>query len=184
MSTIEPQQKRWTRQEYDLAIKAGVFASQHLELLEGRIWEMTPMNPRHAVAVQIAAAALDAAVKSGYTVRVQLPLAMTQASEPQPDIAIVAGQPRDYAAQHPTHAELIVEISDSSLAYDRGEKLSLYARCGVPEYWILNLCDDELEVYSQLSDHAYQQRDKFVIGDIVPPSSPRNLPISVSDLIP
>jgi Uma2 family endonuclease len=184
MSTIEPQQKRWTRYEYGLAVNAGIFASQHLELLEGRIWEMTPMSPRRAVAVQLAAAMFDAAVNSRYTVRVQLPLAMTNTSEPQPDIAIVSGQPRDYAAEHPTRAELIVEISDSSLAYDRGEKLALYARCGVPEYWILNLCDDELEVYTQPSNEQYQRLDKYGIDDIVAPSSPRDLPVSVADLIP
>ncbi|MCA9264699.1 MAG: Uma2 family endonuclease [Planctomycetales bacterium] len=184
MSTIEPRQKLWTRREYRLAIDAGIFAGQNVELMEGRILEMSPMNPRRAVAVQLVASALMNALEDGYSVRVQLPMALGEESEPQPDVAVVIGQPRDYVTQHPTCAKLVIEISDSSVIYDRTEKLSLYASSGVPEYWIVNLADECLELYSQPCGHEYRRVHAFSKQETVPASLPRTQSVAVADLLP
>jgi Uma2 family endonuclease len=82
-------------------------------------------------------------------VRIQLPLALSEYDEPFPDLAVVSGSPRDYLAQHPTSALLVVEVSEASLKTDREVKGSLYASAGIPEYWILNLRERVLEVYRE-----------------------------------
>jgi Uma2 family endonuclease len=82
-------------------------------------------------------------------VRAQLPLALSDYDEPFPDLAVVSGSPRDYLAQHPTSALLVVEVSEASLKTDREVKGSLYASAGIPEYWILNLRERVLEVYRE-----------------------------------
>lgn len=78
-----------------------------------------------------------------------MPLALESDSEPEPDIAIMVGTPRDYRNEHPHTAELFVEVADSTLGYDRERKMKIYAQAGIPEYWILNLLDQQLEMYRQ-----------------------------------
>ena len=82
-----------------------------------------------------------------HKIRIQLPLDLGQTSEPEPDCTIVLAASRQNLAGHPTSAVLVIEVADSSLAYDRGRKGSLYARAGIQDYWIINLVDDRLEVY-------------------------------------
>ena len=103
---------------------------------------------------------------------------------PEPDVAVVPGQIRDYARSHPRTAELVVEISDSSLAIDRGRKLRLYAREGVPEYWIVSLADDCVEVYRQPSGEAYADIRIYRRGESIGQVGPRAQSVAVIDLLP
>ena len=124
-------------QSYDKMVSAGVFHPEdRLELINGEILEITPQSSAHATAVCLVDEALRAVYVQGFTVRIQVPMALGESSEPEPDVAVVRGRPRDYLACHPTVAVLIVEISDSSLRYDREHKKGLYAASGTPEYWI------------------------------------------------
>jgi Uma2 family endonuclease len=82
-------------------------------------------------------------------VRAQGPVALDDDSEPEPDVTVVCGAPRDYLAEHPSRPALIVEVAHSSLAFDRRRKGGLYARAGIAEYWIVNLVGRVLEVYRQ-----------------------------------
>lgn len=82
-----------------------------------------------------------------YFLRIQLLLALDDFSEPGPGIAVVAGSARDYRDAHPATAALVIEVTDATLDYDRYTKAPLYARAGIPEYWIINLADRQLEVY-------------------------------------
>ncbi len=82
-----------------------------------------------------------------YTVRNQMPLALDENSEPEPDVAVVPGKARDYTQAHPTTAVLVVEVADATLRLDRKTKQAVYARNGIAEYWIVNLKDNSLEVY-------------------------------------
>jgi hypothetical protein len=117
---------------------AGVFGPEdRLELLDGEIIDMAPQKSRHATAVTLVGEALRTLFRSGATVRVQLPFSLDDRSEPEPDVAVVPGNPRDYRDAHPSRALLICEVSDTTLGYDRGRKLTAYARAGIPEYWIL-----------------------------------------------
>ncbi len=110
---------------------------------------MPPVGPEHGSTVDQTMLSLGRRL-SGQScyIRVQNPLRLRD-SEPYPDIAIVPGKPSDYRQQHPTTALLVIEIADTSLEYDRTEKMSLYAAAGIPEYWIVNLVERCLEVYRE-----------------------------------
>ena len=122
---------RFSRIEYDRLIAKGAFdAGQRVELLGGRLVVREPQGSPHATAIGLGLDALRAAFDSGWSVRVQLPIALDDESEPEPDLAVVPGGPRDYARAHPTRPVLIVEVSESTLDLDREHKGSLYARAG------------------------------------------------------
>src|SRR5437773_2956171 len=142
------QLRRWSRQEYERMIDAGVLTPQdRVELIDGEIVTMTPQKSRHATGVSLAEIALHQAFGELVYVRTQLPLALDPASEPEADVAVVTGSPRDYRDAHPSTALLIVEVADASLVFDRTTKAGLYARAGIPDYWLLNLVDQVVEVH-------------------------------------
>ncbi len=184
MSSSAVQRRRWTRVEYDRMVEAGGFAPDaRIELLDGEIWEMTPLGSRHATAYELVGAALGSAFPSAY-VRHQLPFALDDLSEPEPDVVVVAGAIRDYSDGHPTQAMLVVEVSESSLSYDRGRKLSAYARNGVPEYWILDLTVARLEVYRDPAGATHQSMIALTGADTVSPMLAPDASIQVADLLP
>ena len=187
----EPQIHLWTRGEYYKMAEAGLFEGRHVELIEGRVVEMSPMGSLHATAVALTARALEKAFGQGYFVRWQMPLAAGETSEPEPDVAVIAGDVRDYREAHPTTAVLIVEVADTSLAYDRFEKASLYARAGIPDYWVLNLIDRQFEVRRNRGPDASQPfgfgyADVKVLSsvDSITPLSMPQATVSVTDLLP
>jgi Uma2 family endonuclease len=140
--------RRWTREEYDRMIAAGVFApGEKVELVDGEILSMTPQGTAHAAAICLVSTALESAFASGFFLRIQLPVATDALSEPEPDLSVVQGSPRDYLANHPSCPVLVVEVADSTLEYDRQRKARIYARAGVQDYWIVNLVDRCVEAY-------------------------------------
>jgi Uma2 family endonuclease len=179
--------RRWTREEYYRAAECGVFQpGERLELLDGEILLKTsPQRPPHAASLGMTARVLDATFGSGYDVRRQLPLALNDESEPEPDLLVVPGAPRDYAARHPTAIEacLVVEVSDSTLRLDRGRKLRAYARSGIQEYWIANLPQRRLEVYRNPSGSRYQNSTVYHEQDVVAPLAAPHARIRVTDLL-
>lgn len=108
-------------------------------LLEGEIYQMSPQNSPHSTALGLAQDELTAALEPGTHLRVQLPLYLGSASDPEPDLAVVSGQRRDYLHEQPRCALLVVEVADSSLAFDCGRKAQVYARAGIAEYWVVDL---------------------------------------------
>jgi Uma2 family endonuclease len=176
--------RRWTREEYEKMIDAGIFPPEtRAELVEGAIYNMTPQKSRHATAIRAAEEALRSAFALGYDVRTQLPIALSPSSEPEPDIAVAPGSWRDYVDAHPSSAVLIVEIADTSLEYDR-HKGRVYARSGIEEYWIVNLADRWVEVYGDPSDGVYRFSKRFMPGEIIVPRRAPDASISVADLLP
>lgn len=142
------QLRRWTRQEYEQMIAAGVIRSgERVELLNGEIRTMAAQGSAHVTTVQALLVALAAAFGPAYNVRSQAPLALGERSEPEPDLAVVPGTIWDYEQHHPSQALLVVEVADSTLKTDRLEKGSLYASAGIQEFWLVNLVDRVLEVY-------------------------------------
>jgi Uma2 family endonuclease len=190
LSTI--QTRRWTRLEYEKMGDAGVFLpGERVELIDGEILEVTPQKSRHATAVTLAGDALRVAFGSGFQVRIQLPLALDPYSEPEPDVAVVVGSPRDYRESHPTSAVLVVEVADASLEHDRKRKGSLYARSRLSDYWVLNLLDHCLEVYRDpIQDPAvphgwgYRTVQRFGAADLVSPIALPHAQVRVEDLLP
>lgn len=178
--------KQWTREEYDRLIVAGIFvADERVELLEGEIVVTFPQNPPHYTAIHLAAEALRDAFESGFTIRIQAPFNATTDSEPEPDLAVVPGRARDYARVHPGSAVLVVEVSDSTLERDRQRKARVYARAGVPEYWIVNLIDRQVEVFrGPRSDGEWEVALVFREGERVSPLAAPAFSIAISDLLP
>jgi len=153
------------RVEYDQLVALGAFQDERIELLDGALVAMSPIGPPHCSAVQELTELLLPALLGRARVRAQQPLAALEFSEPEPDLAIVPL--RDYATEHPTEAYLIIEVADSSLTKDRGRKLCLYARCGVPEYWVVNLPERRIEVYTQPADTHYEHLEIFTRGQTI-----------------
>jgi len=190
-SVIEPQVHIWTRHEYYRMAEAGLFQDKHVELIEGRVIEMSPMGSLHATAVSLAARTLEGAFGSGYFVRSQMPLDAGEFSEPEPDIAVIKGNIRDFKNEHPKTAVLIVEAAESSLIYDRTEKARLYAKLGILEYWILGLRERRLEIRRAPQESATSPSG-FDYGDIrilsedeyVSPLAKPSVKIPVIDLLP
>jgi Uma2 family endonuclease len=141
-----PHVHQWTHDEYYKMAEAGLFEGKHVELIEGRIIEMSPMGSTHATGVSLAGDTIRSVVGPAFLIRSQMPLDLGDLSEPEPDIAVVGGTARDYTKAHPKDAVLIVEVSESSLDYDRTEKASLYAAAEIPDYLVLNLIGRRLEV--------------------------------------
>src|SRR5215813_923173 len=129
MSDSPVQIRRWTRLEYDRLIEVGMFRTgDKVELLGGQLCVSEPQSSPHATAICLAEEALRRAFAGSWSIRVQMPVALDQESEPEPDLTVVPGGPRDYMADHPARPVLVVEVSDSSLTLDREHKGSLYAR--------------------------------------------------------
>ena len=150
MARTDLRARRWKRVEYERLIECGVFqAGDPIELVGGELIVAEPQGSSHFAAIRAVQEALRTAAGPGWEIRAQGPLALDEESEPEPDVAVVPGSFRDYVAGHPSRPALVVEVSESSLAVDRSHKGSLYARAGLPDYWIVNLVDRVLEVYRQ-----------------------------------
>jgi Uma2 family endonuclease len=142
-------QRRWTRAQYEQLVEKGFFLDERLELLDGLLVVREPQGSRHATAILRIGKALARAFGRGYHVRYQMPIALDDTSEPEPDLSVVRGQTTDYRDAHPSAPVLVVEVADASLARDRRHKGGLYARAGIADYWVVNLVGQVLEVYRQ-----------------------------------
>ena len=192
MTSTMPKPHQWTRSEYVEMFDAGVFEPQdRLELIEGEIVDMSPQNCPHATGVTLVQETLSDIFRSSSTIRVQLPMDVNEISQPEPDIAVVEGKARDYLNHHPMTALLIVEVSDTTLDYDRETKSSLYAKAGIEDYWIVNLADRQLEVYRCPASMAnrpfgfgYKQINYYTDEDSISPLAPPESSIDVADFLP
>ena len=175
--------KQWTHEEYHCADEAGMFHGEHVELIDGEIYVMSPISRRHADGILRVQYAFLAVAPDGYLVRTQLPI-VGDASEPEPDVGLVIGELGNLEQAIPGNLELAVEVSLSSLKFDRTEKLKVYARQQIQEYWILNLVDDCLEVHRGALGDGYT--DQFVLeaGDSVSCLAIPDAAIFVADLMP
>jgi len=183
---------RWSRVEYDRLIEAGIFRpGDPIELLGGQLIVAEPQGSAHFTAIQLAEDALRAAFGPGWQVRAQGPIALDEESEPEPDVAVVPGTPRDYRDAHPARPVLVVEVAESSLATDREHKGSLYARAGIGDYWIVNLVDRVLEVYREPAPESaapfgWRYRSVTTLGPeaSAEPLAAHGARIPVADLLP
>ena len=156
-------------------ISAGILSeSSNVELIEGRIIHKMSRNPPHDVVLDQTNEALRSRLPGGqWRVRVQSAITLPPDSEPEPDIAIVAGPASRYARNHPSPGDiaLVVEVADTTLEDDRIEKGRIYARAGLPVYWIVNVRERQVEVYTQPAgdaNPAYLSRNDYRLDDSVP----------------
>ena len=161
---------RWSVTEYHRMAEAGLLdETDRVELIEGELVDMAPIGSKHAFRVDSIARALQRAAGASFLVRVQNPILLGEHSEPQPDIAVV--NDKNYAESHPEAEDvlLIVEVSDTTLAYDRDVKLSLYARHGIPEVWLLDVNAGELTIYREPAEGQYRLIRKPTSAEAVSP---------------
>ena len=171
--------------EYHRMIEAGVFdEDERVELLEGVIVTVSPQNPDHALIVERLSNPLFLRLPGDFVIRCQLPLAVSESDEPEPDVAIIhSGTPRS-RQEHPKTARLVFEVASGSLRRDREVKASLYARAAVPEYVIVNLQEDCLEVhrYPDPATGRYREISRLASGDSLASASVLGLSFAVADL--
>jgi Uma2 family endonuclease len=164
----------FTVDEYHQMIQAGILTEDdNVELLEGWIVPKMPRNPPHDGTLSCTHKQLAWILPAGWDIRVQCAVT-TGDSEPEPDIAVVQGDERSYLLRHPGPQDIgtLIEVADATLSRDRNEKGRLYARAGIAIYWIINLVDMQIEVYTDPTgpdpSPRYRQRQDFGIGQSVP----------------
>lgn len=165
---------RFTVAEYDRMIEQGVFADrpdQRLELIHGEIREMTPPNPPHEETVDLLMYwGIDNAPRDQVRVRIQNSLGIAELdSVTEPDVAWMRARSYRKRRPRPTDVLLLTEVADSSLAYDRGERLELYAAARIKDYWIVNLRDLCIEVYRKPRGGTYRENSTYHAGESVSP---------------
>lgn len=171
--------------EYHRMIDAGVFdEDDRLELLEGVIVTMSPQGARHARVIRYLTRALVLAVDDRHVVCPQLPLTVSEYGEPEPDVAVIPAA-EDSAEHHPRAAVLVVEVASDSLTKDRQVKATLYARAGVPEYIVVNLVDDALEIHRAPDAAAGRYRTLVTAsrGERIQLESLPGVELAVSDVL-
>jgi Uma2 family endonuclease len=183
--------RRWRRVEYERLVDLGVFVGERLELLDGVLVVREPQGSAHAAITSKVGQILARAFGDGWHTRLHSPLALGEHSEPEPDVAVVAGAHGEYLAAHPATAALVVEVADSSLRLDRRFKTAVYARAGLPEYWIVNLVDRVLEVHRDpqppagaAEDWSYCSLDTLHPPQHITPLAAPHARILVADLLP
>jgi hypothetical protein len=187
-----PRARRWSRVEYDRLIDLGIFEPcERLELLDGLLMVREPLGSRHAAVIRRVLAALHRALGDTWQIDSQLPIALDEASQLEPDAAVVPRDPSHYRDAHPARAVLIVEVADSSYRIDREYKASLYARAAIQECWIVDLAGQTLEVHRQpeaspdaLYGWRYASIQTFQVPASVAPLIAPAIPITVADLLP
>jgi Uma2 family endonuclease len=166
--------RRFTVAEYQKLIDTGVLTDEdEVELLEGHLVLKMPADPPHDAAMTALDYFLQRLLPPGFLVRCQHGSDFPD-SRPEPDIAVVRGDLRTFRTRHPEPADmaLVIEVSDSSLARDRIDKGRIYARANIPEYWVVNLVDRQVEVYTDptgpVSAPVYRRRQDYPPGASVP----------------
>src|SRR5262245_11804014 len=187
-----PRLHRWTRREYERLLDHGFLGDDDpIELIDGLLLVKEPQSSPHRTAILLVAKALEQAFGDGWFVQIQSPIILGARSEPEPDVCVVGGAPRDYVDSHPTRPALIVEVAHAGLAVARGRKAAMYARGSIADYWILNLVDRVLEVHRQparpgpaLRRWAYVSTDTLDASATLPPLAAPSAHIRVADLLP
>lgn len=172
--------RRLSRAEYDRLVETGDFNDQRVELIRGRVVEMSPQGAPHSWVVMRLNMLLTAALQGRALVLVQGPLAISDDSQPEPDVAVL--EIGDYRKEHAKTASLVIEVADSSLTSDRRDKAPLYAECGIPEYWVVNIAAENVEVYLHPTDGTYDTVDTYASQDLLRPTRLPMVEITVADI--
>ena len=180
------QRYRFTVDQYHQMGKVGIFSPDcRVELINGEIFEMTPIGPWHSGVVNRLNHRFVTGLGTRAIVHVQNPTIVDRRSEPQPDLMLL--KPRDdfYGTAHPTpeDALLVVEVAETSLAHDLGRKLPLYSRAGVSEVWIVNRRSDAIDVFRSPSQQGYRDQFRRGRGEEIAPAAFPDLRLSVDDVL-
>jgi Uma2 family endonuclease len=184
-STTSRPRLQFTRARFDAMVAAGILTKDdRVELLDGEVYQKMPKGPKHTARIKALIARLTALLGPRVLIGCQDPVALNEFSEPEPDISVL--QPREdfYESGHPEPKDviLLVEVSDSTLDYDRDLKIPLYAACDIPEVWLVDVKDRSVTVHQQPEGNCYRQTQSYRAGDVIPLRAFPGESISVSDL--
>jgi Uma2 family endonuclease len=180
--------KRFTRQEVDRLAGLGAFEGQRYELIDGDLIDKMGQNPPHAFSFSLLLSTLLRFLDSTL-IRIQLPIEAEEGdrerSLPEPDLAVLAENKSEYLKRHPRGDELllVIEVSDTTIAFDLSRKAALYARAGVPEYWVLDLGRRRLVVHRRPQDSEYRLIQLFAERDVVSIEG-RTETVAVAEILP
>jgi Uma2 family endonuclease len=184
---IAPRAKRFTVEEFEHMVQAGVFAPEaRIELIEGEIIEMSPIGDPHASIVDRLTMLMTRHLGDRTIVRVQGPTRfITLSSRPQPDLAILRPRPDYYAGGSPGVADihLLIEVMDTSVEYDRRRKTPLYARAGVSEVWLVDIPAGILDVHRRPGQRGYEDLRTARRGERVSPQAFPDVVVRVEDIL-
>ena len=177
----------FTVDEYHRMAEAGILCEDdRVELVEGEIIEMPPIGSQHASIVDTISDILRSNLtRQRAIIRVQGPIRLGEKSEPEPDVSILAPRIDAYRDSHPGAADvlLLIEVSDTTLAFDTGRKQALYADAGVREYWVVDITGRRIEVYRGPTAGNYKQRLLFLPGESIAPLAFPEVSVAVSDVL-
>ncbi len=178
--SVQIQKRHFTVDEYYRMADAGLFSEDRVELIEGEIFEISPIGSNHAACVDRLNRLFHRKAGRSVIVRIQNPIRLNDFSEPEPDLILLRPRKDFYAKAHPTPADalVVVEVADTSEEYDRNVKIPLYARADIAETWLVNLPKYTIEIYSQPKNGKYQKVQRFKRGksftsSILPVLSPK-----------
>ena len=181
------QTRKFTVDEYYRMAEVGILhPDERVELINGEIIVMAPIGEPHAVGVDNLTLPFAEVARGRFIVRVQGPIRLDDGSELQPDIVLMRLRQDSYLNGHPGPADilLVIEVSDTTLAYDRGAKADIYARFNVPEAWVMNLVDDCIETFTAPGPDGYATHTIYRRGDRIAPSTLPGVEFAVEDLLP
>lgn len=183
----EPATRLFTVDEYYRMAEAGILGEgDRVELLDGRIVEMSPIGSRHAACVGRLTRLMAAVPEERALLRVQSPVRLGKLSEPQPDLCLLKPRADYYADGHPGPDDvlLLVEVADTSLSFDRDKKLPLYNRARIGEVWLFDLREGQVQVYRQPSGEGYLFSRTAGPDDMLTPRALPGLAVSVGAVLP
>ena len=173
-------------EEYHKMAEAGILNSHDkVELINGEIIHMSPIGSKHQSVVDKLTYLFNRGLQDKAIIRVQGPIQIKDWSEPEPDITLLKTKSDFYSKQHPKSKDiyLVVEVADSSLEFDKEVKLPIYAKAKIKEYWIVNLIDNQIEIYHTPQDDIYKQITIAKIGDKISCKAFSKKLISVKDIL-
>ena len=179
--------RKFTVEEYFQMVKAGIIQQgERVELIEGEILNVPPMEYPHSSGIIRYNRVFGRLAEERFTVLVQAPLPLGGNSAPEPDLALLKYREDDYAGGFPSSEDvlLVIEVSESSLNYDRDIKAHIYGRAGIPETWVLNLPEDSLERFAEPGPEGYTQHTTLRRGDKVTPVALPDMELAVEALLP
>lgn len=180
----EVTRRRFTVHEYHKMAEAGILhEDDRIELIDGELVEMTAIGTRHFSCVNRLTHLLVGKVGDDATVSVQNPVRLNEYAEPQPDVALIRA--RDYKESLPTPEDVLVliEVSDTTLAYDRGLKLSRYAQAGIPEVWIVDLGGEKIEHHTGPSGDLYRHVELVRRDETIKSVALSGMDVRVDDIL-
>jgi Uma2 family endonuclease len=186
MATVNPTKHLTNIDEWRRLGEADIFPPEsRLELINGEILEMAPIGFNHAGHLNRINKLFTRLVPDNVIASVQNPLQLGDFSEPEPDFMLLKPNVDFYSSRHPNANDvlLLVEVADSSLAFDQNQKLHLYARHGIPEYWLLNLNDSCLEVYRKPNGEVYAEKTTLRVGDTLTLSQLPEITLRIADIL-